>query len=344
MVEPPLIDRSSIDLAGAEPGWRADLWADAVRPLYDVSLLGGKPEDHLSRGTVWLLDTLVLINASFGSQLVHRHQRHLKADVANTVLLEIYLSGEVQRDLDGEWINVRPGDVHLMDYSREYRGRSKSAEVINLQISHEQIGYDPSRHPAAMRFPADSALGHILGNTVRNTFDELDSVTKTEAPAIARSLTTLVRSVLTEDAGTAPCAATFDSARSQAIRDHIRRNLRTGELNVDSVCARFNISRATLFRDMKEDGGLDRYVMAQRLEAALMWLASGPAARGAVTRAAEHWGFSSTTHFSREFRRRFGFAPSDVVQNRPYGEYDAPRLPAALHDRRLDILPFLKRL
>lgn len=344
MDEPTLIDKLSLDLAGAEPEKRADLWADAVRPLYDVSPLDGKAEDHLTRATVWLLDSLVLINAAFGGQLVHRRQRHLKTDVADSLVLEIYLSGAVRRDLAGEPVAIRPGDVNIMDYSREYQGRSSPVELINLLVSHDLIGYDPSRHPGSMRIAGDSAVGQVLCNTLQNTFRQLDRVTKAEAPAIARGLVALLRSVLIEDAATAQSSPTFASARSEAIHAYIERHLRAETLSADTICAQFNISRATLYRSLKADGGLERYIVARRLEAALMSLAFGPAERGAVTRAAAHWRFASTTHFSREFRRRFGFAPSDVVHQGQRAAIDEPDGALRHCEQRIDILPFLRRL
>ncbi len=344
MDDPTLIDKLSINLAGAEPAQRADLWADAVRPLYDVSPLGGTAENHLTRATAWLLDSLVLINAAFGGQLVHRRQRHLKADVADSVVLEIYLSGAVQRDLAGEPVSIRPGDINVMDYSREYQGRSTPAELVNLLVSHDLIGYDPSRHPGSMRIPGDSAVGQVLGNTLQNTFRQLDRVTKAEAPCIARGLTALLRSVLIEDAAKAQSSPAFASARSQAIRAYIERHLRDETLGADTICAQFNISRATLYRNLKAEGGLERYVVARRLEAALMSLAFGPAERGAVVRAAEHWRFASTTHFSREFRRRFGFAPSDVVHQGQRANVDEPGGTHQQRERHINILPFLRRL
>ena len=72
-----------------------------------------------------------------------------------------------------------------------------------------------------------------------------------------------------------------------------------------------------LNRDLSDVGGLGRLVMSMRLNRAHDELAFGASTRGVVSRTAERWGFSSESHFSREFKRKFGFRPGDAVAAGP---------------------------
>ena len=92
MVEAPSIDKVIVNCADAQAEERADLWADAVRPFYDVSLIGQPAATHMSSASIWLLDSVMLFEAAFDGQVIHRHKRHFCADVAPLLLLEIFIS------------------------------------------------------------------------------------------------------------------------------------------------------------------------------------------------------------------------------------------------------------
>src|SRR5262249_27356971 len=84
--------------------------------------------------------------------------------------------------------------------------------------------------------------------------------------------------VIADAVGGAPSgAADADRARGDlllaAIKRAIALNLQ-GELSVDELCRRFQISRATLYRLFEPDGGLWRYIQDQRLHRAFQKLAS----------------------------------------------------------------------
>ena len=215
----------------------------------------------------------------------------------------------------------------------------------SLLVSHDVIGYHPGRHPAIIRVPGDGSVGRVLRHILLSVFAQLDRINKADAVLLARGLIGLLRGVLLTDAGKASVSPGFAAARGRAMRDHIEQHLRSDALSADAICACFNISRATLYRDFKDGGGLERYILDRKLNAALMALAFGAEERGNVTRAAEHWGFSSTSYFSRQFRRKFGFGPSDVIgQGR---RRDAAGMgDAAWHDDGdgQDILSFLQKL
>lgn len=335
------IDKVVFDPSGADPEARADLWADAVRPLYDASLLGGKAETHSVRGDAWLLGPLLLTSAAFGDQLIHRHKPHFSADSTEMVLIEFYLRGNLRGELDGHPVDFGAGDIHMIDFTREYRARSSPTDARGIVMSHEMIGYDPARHPPLIHIPGDSVTGRVVRHTILGIHDQLNRTTKAEAATVASGLIALLRTVLFNKTQIAQSAPSFAIARSRAIRDHIQQNLRTDQLNTDRICSRFNISRTTLYREFKAEGGLYHHILDQRLEAALMTLAFCDEHRGAVARTAERWGFSSAAYFSREFKRKFGFGPSNAVAqgNRSPADRSSD---ASLQVERID--PLLKKL
>ncbi|MEM9735398.1 MAG: AraC family transcriptional regulator, partial [Pseudomonadota bacterium] len=216
-------------------------------------------------------------------------------------------------EIGDEVIEIGEGEVHVTDYSRGHRSHLQPTHQRSVTVAHELVGYDPSIHPATMRFQTETVIGAILHRTIDTIFQNLDRTTEAEAPVVAKGLLALLRNVLFSDVAIAMATPAFAVARTRAIRQFVDEEIAHGRLTVDAVSAKFNVSRATLYRDFKEEGGVERFILSRRLEATLSTLAHGPAERGAVTRAAERYGFSSTSHLSREFRRHFGFSPSEVV-------------------------------
>jgi len=308
-----MVQKFFIDFENAGLEERYDLWSDIVRPFYFVSPIARDKSGPAMLSQAWLVDRLIFAEAKFGTQKTHRSKKHLISNPAEVLVVQSYRYGTTWGETDGEQTKRRPGEINITDYNREHRAFCEPTYVRCFIVAHELVGYDPSIHPATMRIGTDTALGHVLQHTIGAIFQKLDFLTDAEAPAIAEGLIALLRKVLFANPEIAEATSEFGAARAGAIRSFIDRSIGSDQLSADTICARFNVSRSTLYRDFKGEGGLDRFVLGRRLEATLHQLASVPGERGIVTRTAEQWGFSSTSYFSREFRRKFGCAPSDVI-------------------------------
>ena len=116
-----------------------------------------------------------------------------------------------------------------------------------------------------------------------------------------------------------PAAATFARAKSELLdsllvqmRRHIAQRLREGELDVDTLCRVFGISRATLYRLFEPFGGVATYIHNQRLSHVFTALMNPLQNHCRISEIAHDWGFSSESHFSRSFRKAFGMSPSEA--------------------------------
>ena len=318
-----MVKQFTIDFDGAGEEERKDIWADIVRPLYFVSPVGLRKPSPNRLVRSWLVDRLIFCEAKFGAMKTHRTKSHVTSAPTESLVIQSYQYGMTWGETDGEQTKRKPGEINITDYNRQHRAFCEATHVRSLIVAHKLVGYDPSIHPATMRIGTETALGHVLQQTIGAIFKTLDHMTDDEAPAVAEGLIALLRNVLFNDPLLASTSPEFCAARSDAIRRYIVQQIGADGLSVEAICSRFNISRATLYRDFKPEGGFDRYILERRLEAAFRQLAFGTEARGVVTQAAEHWGFSSTTYFSREFRRKFGFAPSDILSEH---QSDSPKV------------------
>ncbi len=104
-----------------------------------------------------------------------------------------------------------------------------------------------------------------------------------------------------------------DLSGAIAIRSFIRRNLTSPELDVDMIARRFAVSRATLYRQFREEGGIQAFIREKRLLRAMRLLAGAPAdRRPRVAATAYACGFRDEKSFSHAFGKRFGCRPSEA--------------------------------
>jgi AraC-like DNA-binding protein len=102
------------------------------------------------------------------------------------------------------------------------------------------------------------------------------------------------------------------NARKAQIKRFIEIKLRDADLKVDDIAAFLRVSPRyvrMLFADEPET--VTAYIQRRRLERCADLIADPHWGGRTITDAAFDWGFSSTAHFSRAFKRRFGLSPTD---------------------------------
>jgi AraC-like DNA-binding protein len=159
-------------------------------------------------------------------------------------------------------------------------------------------------HPAYFNIPLDSPRGRLLHVGLASVFDEVRTLDRAEAAGVAMAIKGLVRGVIA--GGIGPEASDHNRhARTAAMKAFIDQNLAEPDLGIDMLLEKFGASRATVYRDFAEDGGLQNFILSRRLHRAYRALSEAAPTRGAVLAMAEACGFETLAHFSRSFRAAF---------------------------------------
>jgi AraC-like DNA-binding protein len=107
-----------------------------------------------------------------------------------------------------------------------------------------------------------------------------------------------------------------ESALCQAALHYIQNRLADPNLSADQIARALGCSRATLYRAFAVTGaGIAETIRDLRLDGLRRALEYGETERP-VAEVAVSFGLYDTANLSRQFRRRFGMAPSDVVHRR----------------------------
>lgn len=305
------------DSGDVEPSRRGELYRSYFSDPLPFSVV--VPEgDFRVRIEDWRLPGFVFSVSSIGAYASHWNVRRPPAGNMGLVMVRMLVSGSVTGLFDGRQVRIGPGDIYMMDFDCEAIKLHADCRYRTFYLPHAALGSEPGRLATFRHIQAGSPQGLLLSATIRGFADGLPRTPVGTTRTVADGLTGVFAALL-PDPDRDLDQADLAGGRRAAIKDFVTSAPARTPMKAADLCARFHISRATLYRMFAEDGGVDRFVTVQRMRAAYRELAGTTAVRGAVRRVAERWGFEDPAAFSRAFRTRFGIAPSDLLSSAQQG-------------------------
>ena len=220
-------------------------------------------------------------------------------------------------DADGREVRAEPGAIQLRDMTRLAASRLDRVEVTTLVIP--RVAAPPSllsREAHGVVIPPHAPGARLMRNHMFGLEQAASDLSDHEVEAAVQGLLLIAVRVMGLDGpqATEPVAAALHRTVRQVVGSHVERRLQEGPLVPESdELARFaGVSRATLYRAFDIEGGVARYVQTRRLHHARTALARRQDGVPTVADIGYRYGFASPTHFSRQFRRHFGYSPSDI--------------------------------
>jgi AraC-like DNA-binding protein len=309
---PPKVEvhlAANADFDAFEP-WHASLSS----LFFDCTLTGEQAADRF-RGDVvgYHFGESVIFHSTSTAQQLERDPSFARRSAIDHIMIEYQIAGRRRGDYADRNVDVRPGDVSFLDFSRTVRSAEPDFSRVSLIVPRDEL-------PASLRERdlhgvvldgskgATRLLGHFLRGLVE-TASEL-SVADT-APALEAAF------VLAETTwgGRREFTPEQEKASRPALRQiataYIDRNLADAGLTPQAIAQALRMSRATLYRLFESDGGIRAYILARRLDRCFDALAKERNGRAIGALALSH-GFASEAHFSRAFRSRFGVSAQEV--------------------------------
>ena len=213
---------------------------------------------------------------------------------------------------NGCQIQVKPGDCLAYDVSSPHTIISPSLTRHEVVIVPKELLRERGFHfgkMSACKLSSLTGTGRIAHEFVHAAFDEAGKLSPNSALGVAESLIDLLLLPLREaDAAFDRVGPKAMYVRAQAfIRDH----LRDPDLCIDQISTSLGCTKRYLHMVFSERGmTVSDYIWRARLQHCRQELEAY--ADKTITDVAFSWGFSSSSHFSRVFRKCFGVSPSAV--------------------------------
>lgn len=279
--------------------WSARSWPSLAR-LFEVTPIDAfrTSVDHLVLGHVAV---------QFATGTARRYDRtaeRLCTDGVEVLGLCVLLTGGIEGEAAGRPFRAGAGTIVLLDLAQPATLLLSTAESIQIgvprDLAERHLGSVAALHGSVIAAnDARLVVGHLLGLR-----DGLPRLTVAQGPRLARVLLDLVAIALGHGEAVAPPPPTLRAAAEAAIE----RRLGEHPLTAATLGTDLGISRGTLFRLFRADGGFQAFARERRLEHVRSTLAT-PGNRESIAVLADRWGFSDSPHLARLFRTRFGTTP-----------------------------------
>jgi AraC-like DNA-binding protein len=292
-----------------------DYWARALSSLYGPVLVttddAAGVEGLISGIKLWKLK-LCRVEAS-------RHRVLLPTSMARPgthrlMKVHFQLEGEVDFEQDDWETRLLPGDCLVYNVSRPHVmtssgfSRHDAAIIPNEIVRRQSVPVEILR---ARKIAGDD-MSRFTHNLLQVFLNDRPMVSEAVAARLADALTSLFQACFSQGViGTEgfTSSAIMRWRAKRFIEDH----LRDVSLDVEQVAAALGCGKRYIHIIFQDEGTtVQRYIWHSRLEQCMQELKSPSGGDKSITDVAFSWGFSSSSHFSRLFKDRFGVTPSAV--------------------------------
>jgi AraC-like DNA-binding protein len=271
----------------------------------------------------WTFGEMVMTHSRFGAARMVRTAEMAQEDGRDWILVLLLKSGTMNFAIDEgkKEQTMRQGEVAVFDTLCDFASDGSAMDSITCAISRRaaQIPSEPSLHHGLI---VEGAWGRLLADYLLSLVRQLPEMDIDDTSNLTDAFVGLLMAALraTQPTGNAPLSKTIATAR-QRVESYIDQNLTSGELTSDKICDKLALSPSSLYRAFAQAGGITAYIRKRRLEVihALLNTATEGLSIGEIAR---QYGFVSAAHFSRAFRKQFGFSPRSAPR---LSSYSAPR-------------------
>ncbi|WP_342359259.1 AraC family transcriptional regulator [Terrarubrum flagellatum] len=291
---------------------------ELIVDICDATMLG-EPESFRLAATTTHLGGALLIDGRSSALRYNRTPKHIARGLDHFQLV-MYLGGGAEFVVGERSFLQRAGDVSLINMvkphlTREIPGDDGVTQVLSFMLPRPLLAplfAAIDTIPAIVIAKRETAFGALISEHMLALKRCATQLTLAERQAAAQSLAQLAAGGMDcrPDSASPPPSASQDALRAQ-IKRHIEDNLGAASLGVTSLCRRFALSRASLYRLFSPKSPAS-YIQERRLHRAFAILISPAFRPWRIIDVALECQFSSDATFIRAFRREFGLTPGEA--------------------------------
>jgi AraC-like DNA-binding protein len=259
----------------------------------------------------WTLGEMVMTHSRIGAARMVRTAEMARQDGRVWILVLLLKSGTMTFAIDdgAKEQTMRQGEVAVFDTLRDFASDGSAMDSITCAISRRVFAQAASEPPLHHGLIVEGAWGRLLADYLLSFVRQLPELNADDASSLTGAFVGLLTAALraTQPTGNAPISKSVSTAR-QRVESYIDQNLSSDQLTSECICEKLALSSSSLYRAFAHAGGITAYIRKRRLEVihALLNATPGGSSIGDIAR---QYGFVSAAHFSRAFRKQFGFSP-----------------------------------
>jgi AraC-like DNA-binding protein len=298
--------------AVAPSAQRFELYRSTMANTWDLSPRETMLDSFHAAMLLTDLGSMLIYRAMVAPRRVDRSLRRARADGQEHYALVLLRNGRAEGMAAEKEITFEAGELRLFDMAHSLQIDFDATNTLALCLHRDEL--DALAPPTGKEHGLllDGPMGALLREHVINMSEITPRLTSREAPELARATYYLLAAALapTRERGE-QARLPLHAALMQQARRLVDAHLNDRDLTADTIGRALGISRSGLYRLMEVRGGVAAFVQRRRLLHVHRALSDKQDRRKISELALSH-GFTSETHFSRAFRKCFGYTPSDV--------------------------------
>ncbi|HUA81042.1 MAG TPA: helix-turn-helix domain-containing protein [Dyella sp.] len=284
---------------------RATAYRRWLRPFASIEPRNDKPLD--ASVITYRLGQMTVAQSASGVAHYVRDEHIIDNGRFNDCLfLRLLVQGKVCGRFGADDVEINPGDIYLTDLAQPSElWVLEDCKHINVMLPRSEVD-DMTVHGRVLHaewLPCRMLREHLL-----NFIEILRHCNADNVVEMIKATMELLRFCLRTDRRGRE-GSSFDDARERLVQ-YIDQHLTERSLGAAQLQKTFGISRAQLYRQFAELGGIKHYIRNKRLQAVLHELCDER--YRSITDIIERYGFSNERQFQRAFRARFGMTASQV--------------------------------
>lgn len=288
-------------------------WRRGIAPYFDsVPLADPREPPQVPEIHMFNAGGFIFFDTKFSRQKFIRDNAWLRRnDDSDHVGLQLFLRGRNQVENGGRDFVMNAQSIFAVNLGYEIDAYCSDAEVLTVVLPRDILSEQlpnlcDARGPI---FETDSTAGQLFCGFLHLLRRTLPTATAADAPVLTESLYGLLRALV---AAGDPSSIEAQHGVITALQRYVDGHLGDPDLGVETLCAKFRLSRATLYRLMKDLGGVREYILRRRLMASFRALTAPANRKRRIFDIAQDFGFVDQSHFSARFRAHFSVAPSEI--------------------------------
>ncbi|WP_321910621.1 AraC family transcriptional regulator [Paraburkholderia sp. J11-2] len=311
------IAHSHFDVMSLPPSRQLLAWRERVSHVIDVlpSRSDVKMPFRASIDRYGVGDDLSFTDCRSETMILERSLARISTDNKRDFMFHVFLEGDVDN------VTARPSartgaatraTFLALDLGQPVRMRRNTCHVLSFFVPGTltaKIFPDPEAvHGRMMR--NETPFTQLVVEHAATLSREIPFMDPSAARSAILAGAELLVTAFGKDAGlTGNARSAVRAAMFGRVRRYIQANLRSDALSPESVVQALQLARPSVYRLFQHEGGLNAYIRHLRLKQAAEELAR--CQHLSVTEIAFGLGFTSSSDFTRAFRRAFDMAPRD---------------------------------
>lgn len=212
---------------------------------------------------------------------------------------------------------LRRGDWSFYDPRVPYSVTNfERMDLLVVQVPHAHLrGFKvPSLHTCEASSSGTQGMYAVLGSFLGSMAEQLPSLPNGVGQSLSETVLGLLASCMATHQSQEAEACSLPSVLRARVRQYVQTHLADTDLSIDGIAQAMRCSKRYLHRVFEDENISWYFIWQTRLERCQQEIRERAAERPMVSQIAFAWGFNSSAHFCRMFKKQFGETPSEYLQ------------------------------